>query len=295
MEINYTQGTLMDHGLELPEEYEYRPRIGAELADKYHVETGKMWKCGGHKIICGDCLDPNIVTAVMHNHSAELIITDPPWNVHYGVNMLADQRSGKDHMTMDNDDLDKDYPDFCNGYCDVFHGNIQPGGSAYVFMSSKEWPLIDSTLRGHGFHWASTIIWAKDCPSVPNRKEYFPMYEPIWYGWDDRKGHIRPIKTSANDLWPVPRPRINVEHPTQKPVFLAFKAMRNSSLPGDIVFDPFGGIGFVLIAAEKLQRKARIIEINPNFVGVMLQRYVDLTGNQPIEISTNSYTISIKE
>lgn len=285
---DFRQGTLMDCGLILPDDDHGRMDIAESLQAKWQVQPGQLWELGDHVIVCGDCLDPDTVSSVFkfgedpHYH---LLVTDPPWNVEYGSKILADLRPNakKKNRLIENDDLEEDYPYFATCYTRMFKSFALPGAMAYVFMSSKEWPCIDDAMRAAHFHWSSTIIWVKDRPIVPSNKEYFPRYEAIWYGWDDRKARLHPItQWNQNDVWEVPRPMRSDEHPTMKPVELAARAIRNSSNEGDIVFDPFGGSGFVLVAAEKLHRRARIIEKVPKFVAVTIQRWVDETGKDPV-------------
>jgi DNA modification methylase len=155
----------------------------------------------------------------------------------------------------------------------------------YLVMSAQEWHVIQKTLLEAGFHWSSTIIWAKD-RLVLSRKDYHTQYEPIWYGWrgdaprlavlDDRK---------QSDLWEIPRPSRSDEHPTMKPVELVERAILNSSRRGDLVFEPFAGSGPVMLACERTGRRSRNAELEPKFCSVILQRWLDATGQQPVKLN----------
>jgi DNA modification methylase len=138
-------------------------------------------------------------------------------------------------------------------------------------------------LREAGYHWSSTVIWAKDS-LVLSRKDYHTQYEPLWYGWlekaDGKAKRLCPLKDrKQSDLWQIPRPKVSAEHPTMKPVALVAKALLNSSRTGDIVLDLFGGSGTTLIAAEQTERICRMMELDPKYCDVIVRRYIELTGS----------------
>ena len=136
-------------------------------------------------------------------------------------------------------------------------------------------------LAESGFHWSSTIIWAKDS-LVVSRKDYHTQYEPIWYGWKDDAARVCVVDDrKQSDLWQIPRPKRSDEHPTMKPVELVERAIRNSSRAGDIVFEPFAGSGTDIIACERSGRKCMAIELEPKYVAVSIQRWVDVAGGVP--------------
>jgi DNA modification methylase len=152
-------------------------------------------------------------------------------------------------------------------------------------MSAQEWPVIGGVLSKLGFHWSSTIIWAKDS-LVLSRKDYHPQYEPIWYGWLDGAPRARQVgDRTQSDLWSIPRPKISVEHPTMKPIELVARALKNSTSPGDYVFEPFSGSGTTLLACEQLGRRCNAIELDPGYVAVAIQRWIDMTGKEPKKIA----------
>jgi DNA modification methylase len=136
-------------------------------------------------------------------------------------------------------------------------------------------------LREAGFHWSATVIWAKD-QFVMGRGKYHRRYEPIWYGWNKAGKSTFCGGRDQDDVWEYPRPRKSPEHPTMKPLPLVERAISNSSQVGDVVFDPFGGSGTTLIAGHRLKRLVRIIEKDPRYVAVILERWSKMTGQQPI-------------
>ena len=141
-----------------------------------------------------------------------------------------------------------------------------------------------NALKDAGFHWSSTIIWAKDS-LVVSRKDYHTQYEPVWYGWKDGAARVCKVTDrKQSDLWQIPRPKRSDEHPTMKPVELVARSIKNSSSIGDIVIDPFVGSGTTIVAAEQTGRKCRATELDPKYVAVAIQRWVDMTGGEPVLI-----------
>lgn len=148
----------------------------------------------------------------------------------------------------------------------------------YMVMSAQEWPGIDEALRERGFHWSSTIIWAKD-QLVLSRKDYHTQYEPMWYGWKgDRARLVELVDRKQSDVWFIDRPRKSEEHPTMKPVELVERALINSSVPGALVLDPFCGSGTTLVACERLGRYCRTVELDPIYAAVTIERWHKMTG-----------------
>ena len=139
------------------------------------------------------------------------------------------------------------------------------GCMTYIVMSAQEWGNLMLTLLENGYHWSSTIIWNKD-QFVLSRKDYHTKYEPIWYGWKDGTSRLCPLADrKQSDVWDFERPNRSDEHPTMKPVALVARAIQNSSHPGDIVLDLFGGSGTTLVAAEQTGRSCRMLELDPKY------------------------------
>jgi DNA modification methylase len=158
-------------------------------------------------------------------------------------------------------------------------------GDVYCVLGASEWPTLDATLRGQGFHWSATVIWAKDA-FVLGRSKYHRRYEPIWYGW--KAGSSFNDRRDLDDVWEIPRPKRSEEHPTMKPVELPLRAIMNSSVPGDAIADPFGGSGSTLIACEQSGRHARLMEIDPVYCDVIVRRWERFTG-RTAERAASSY------
>jgi len=241
---------------------------------------GDVWQLGQHVLGIGDCLDVDLIEQVMAGEGADLIWTDPPWNVAYGSN-LANGRY-KDR-TIKNDDMEPEqWAEFVSGFTGSFKIMAKPGCLLYCAMSTKEWPTVDKGLRDAGFHWSSTIIWVKDS-AVLTRKDYHTRFEPIWYGGDDRGPRIMKVPDrKQNDVWEIARPKRSEEHPTMKPVELIARSLDNSSARGAVVADPFGGSGSTLIACEQHGRRCRTIELDEKYGDVIITRWQDFTGKQAV-------------
>ena len=239
---------------------------------------GDVWVMGDHRLCCGDSTVQSDVDKLMGGERGDLLFTDPPWNVNYGAVKAGNAQGYKPRKIL-NDHMDEaGWAQFVAGFCASFYAVTKPGALAYVVMSAQEWPAIDKGLREAKFHWSSTIIWVKDA-LVLSRKDYHTQYEPLWYGWNEdgpRIMHVPDRKQS--DIWNIARPRVSDLHPTTKPVDLIERALLNSSARGALVVDLFGGSGSTLIACEQQGRRCRLMELDPKYADVIVQRWQDFTG-----------------
>jgi DNA modification methylase len=239
---------------------------------------GDVWSLGPHRLLVGDATQD--LSALMQGEDAHLVWTDPPWNVNYGDQKEGNIQNYKPRKIL-NDNLGEMFGEFCDGFSARLKEYSRPGAPIYLVMSAQEWPVIHASLSSAGFHWSSTIIWAKD-HLVLSRKDYHTQYEPIWYGWNDSAGRLNPVvDRKQSDLWQIDRPVRSDLHPTTKPVELVARSIRNSSQTGDIVLDPFGGSGSTLIACHSTGRIARLVELDPKYADVILRRYMEHTGDTP--------------
>ncbi len=246
------------------------------------VRAGDVWHLGPHRLLCGDCTKPEVARLVIEDGSADICWTDPPWNVAVvgGSRAIpAEERRRAGKLTIANDNLGAEFPAFCVSFVTVIERALRPGAALYMAMAASEWPTIALALRASGFHWSSTIVWAKNS-LVLGRSDYHPQYEPIWYGWHGGAARLVPLKDrKQSDLWAIDRPSRSEEHPTMKPVELVARAIQNSSRAKAVVFEPFSGSGTTIIACEQTGRVARAIEIAPVYVEVAIRRWEALTGN----------------
>ncbi len=236
---------------------------------------GDLWICGEHRVLCGDATVLADVEKALAGELADLTFTDPPYNVNY-ANSEADKRRGKNRPIL-NDALGKSFGAFLYDSC----VNILTvtKGAVYVCMSSSELDALQKAFREAGGKWSTFIIWAKNTFTL-GRADYQRQYEPILYGWKDGTDHYWCGARDQGDVWFIDKPHKNDLHPTMKPVALVERAIRNSSKSRDLVLDPFGGSGTTLIAAERAGRRARLVELDPRYVDVIVQRWQDATHGQ---------------
>lgn len=246
-----------------------------EEIDKPISKIGDIWYLGNHRLICGDSTSKIDVDRLMENEKAQLVFTDPPWNVAYGSTSHPTYKK----RSILNDNMSKEqFAKFMSLAFEQVRCVCVEGAMVYVVMSAQEWGNIMNVLEDLNYHWSSTIIWKKN-QLVLSRKDYHTQYEPIWYGWLEGK-RIHPLSDrKQSDVWDIPRPKVSEEHPTMKPVTLVAKAIVNSSRKNDVVIDFFGGSGTTLIAAEQTERKCRMMELDPKYCDVIVKRYKELSGN----------------
>jgi DNA modification methylase len=253
-----------------------------EIPEEPVTKPGDLWILGNHRLLCGDSTNTQHVDRLMNKEQADLIFTDPPWNVNYGA-QKNNGIWGKQQRTILNDHMDDDkWDEFVAGFCASFFIASKPGAPIYVVMSAQEWPSLQFNLLKSGFHWSSTIIWKKDS-LVISRKDYHTQYEPIWYGWNDKAPRLVQVEDrKQSDVWEVARPKVSELHPTTKPVELVARALNNSSKAGGLVLDLFGGSGSTMIACEQTGRKNCSMELDPKYCDVIVKRWENLTGQKAI-------------
>lgn len=249
-----------------------------ELPEEATTKVGDLWLLGQHRLLCGDSAIQTDLDILLNGQKADMVFTDPPWNVNYGAS--TNDGHWKARTILNDHKSDDDWLEFCSSICGSLFSATKPGAPIYMVMSAQEWPVIDGTLRDAGFHWSSTIIWTKDT-LVLSRKDYHTQYEPIWYGWNGAASRLAQVEDrKQSDVWQINRPKRSPLHPTTKPVELVELAINNSSKSGGIVLDLFGGSGSTLIGAQARSRKAYLMELDPKYCDVIVQRWEDFTGNK---------------
>jgi DNA modification methylase len=234
---------------------------------------GDLWVLGPHRVLCGDATDPASYATLLGDERVALVWQDPPYNVDY-ANSAKDRLRGTNPPIL-NDNLG-------DGFHDFLLAALTPtlaccDGAVYIAMSSSELDTLQAAFRAAGGKWSTFIIWAKHTFTL-GRSDYQRQYEPILYGWPEGARRHWCGDRDQGDVWQIKKPARNDLHPTMKPVELVERAIRNSSRPGDRVLDPFGGSGTTLIAAEKSGRVARLMELDPRYVDVIVRRWQDWTG-----------------
>jgi DNA modification methylase len=224
-----------------------------------------------HLVLCGDSTQVDAIDRLCGAGKANLVFTDPPYNVDYEGYTEEKLKIQGDKMTGEQ---------FVQFLRDAFAGMalaIEPDASLYVCHPSSSQREFQGALEDSGFEVRTQIIWAKNTFAWGFGRYKF-QHEPIFYA--HRQGHSDEWygDKSQSTLWQEKKPAANRLHPTMKPVELIERALTNSSQPGDVVFDPFGGSGSTLIACEKNGRKARLIELDPKYVDVIVKRWQEFTG-----------------
>jgi DNA modification methylase len=240
-------------------------------------QPGDIWLAGRHRLMCGDSTDGGAVTALMDGARARMMFTDPPWNVNYGGE--RHHPKFKPRQILNDSMTQESFGDFLKKAFRAAALVCDKGAMVYVVMSAQEWGTVMAALADCGYHWSSTIIWAKDS-AVISRKDYYTQYEPIWYGWIEGEKRLCPIQDRGqSDLWQFDRSYNSKEHPTMKPIALVGKAVSNSSHNGDIVLDLFGGSGSTLMACEQSNRTCHTMELDPKYCDVIVRRFIEYQKN----------------
>ncbi len=246
-----------------------------EIAETAISKPGDIWVLGEHKLMCGDATKAEDYKVLLGDELADMTVTDPPYNVNY-ANTAKDKMRGTNRPIL-NDNMGADFGAFLQSACQNILDVTK--GAVYIAMSSSELDTLQAAFRAAGGKWSTFVIWAKNTFTM-GRADYQRQYEPILYGWKDGAQHYWCGARDQGDVWQIKKPHKNDLHPTMKPVELMERAVRNSSKTRDIVLDPFGGSGTTLIACEKSGRRARLIELDPKYVDVIVKRWQDFSGKQ---------------
>ncbi len=237
------------------------------------TRTGELWRCGEHRLLCGDATKlVDVQRALGAGHLADMGFVDPPYNVAYEGGTAA-------KMTIANDALGGGFPEFLRPALANLLSVTK--GACYVCMSSSEWPTLHRVWQEAGGKWSSTIIWAKNTFAL-GRADYHQQFEAMLYGWKAGAQHYWCGARDQGNVWHFDKPARNDLHPTMKPVALVERAIRNSSKPRDTVLDCFGGSGTTMIAAERTGRRAVLLEIDPAYADVIVRRWQETTGEAAV-------------
>lgn len=238
-------------------------------------KPGDIWILGRHRLMCGDSTQKEDVLHLMNKQDADMILTDPPYNVNY-------EGGTKEKLKIENDNMNE--TEFYNFLIDAFRNmfeNVKPGGSVYVFHADTEGLNFRNALKTVGFKLAQCLVWVKNT-FVMGRQDYQWRHEPILYGWKEGAGHYFVDNRKQSIVLEFDKPNRNAEHPTMKPIDLLVYLIKNSSKENDIILDLFGGSGSTLIAAEQIQRTCYTMELDPKYCDVIIRRWENLTGQKAI-------------
>lgn len=255
-----------------------------DLPKKAITKPGDLWTLGDHRVLCGDATKAEDVVQVLNASPARILWTDPPYGVDYvgsfSHKMSPAKRRAMGGLTIKGDDSDEEaLEELLRSSLTIAMQHCKKGSAWY--LCSPPGPLhfcFLKVLRELGV-WRSTLVWVKHS-LVMGRGDYHYRHESILYGWVPGAKHYFTKDRTQDSVMEFPRPTVSKEHPTMKPVALVEQCLANSSRRGWLCFDPFLGSGTTLIAAEQLGRRCYGLEIEPKYVDVSIERWMNLTGNE---------------
>ena len=242
--------------------------VGAELEKPTMTKHGDIWTLGRHRLICGDSTKAETYDLLMGSTKANLVITDPPYNVNY------EGSAGK----IKNDNMADDA--FYNFLLDAYtqmHSSMADDASIYVFHADTEGLNFRRAFADAGFYLSGCCIWKKQS-LVLGRSPYQWQHEPCLYGWKKNGKHQWYTGRKETTIWEFDKPKKNGDHPTMKPIPLLAYPIMNSSMSNSVVLDPFGGSGSTLIACEQTDRICYTVELDEKFCDVIVKRYIEQVG-----------------
>jgi DNA modification methylase len=242
-----------------------------EVQEKAVTQPGDLWALGNHKLLCGDATVPGDVARLMGGDTADLVFSDPPYNVSYTGYTADKLKIQGDCMTPDQ------FRDFLRKSFDSYRTAVKLGASLYICHSSSWQREFQNALEAAGFEVRCQIIWAKNTFAWGFGRYKF-QHEPLFYCHLAGQKDAWYGDKSQSTLWQENKPAANRLHPTMKPVELVERALANSSKAGDIVADLFGGSGSTMIACERRGRKGRLMELDPLYADVIVRRWQEYTG-----------------
>ena len=235
------------------------------------TKPGDLWILGNHRLLCGDSTNAQHMERLMDGKQADLWLTDPPYNVAY-------EGKTKDALTIQNDSMnDGDFRQFLRDVYATAATALRPGAAFYIWHADLEGYNFRGAAHDIGWQIRQCLIWVKST-LVMGRQDYHWKHEPCLYGWMEGASHFWNSDRKQTTVLEFDKPSRNGEHPTMKPVELFQYQLNNSTKQGDIVLDSFGGSGTTMIAAERIQRKARLMELDPAYCDVIVKRWEDFTG-----------------
>lgn len=270
------------------------------------TKRGEIYKLGDHRLMCGDSTVWEDVQKLMNGLTADMIMTDPPYNVNV---------SNSQGMTIDNDNMqDEQFYNFLESAFGNMAEVLKEGGPFYIWYAGKEHINFESALRANDLWPRQQLIWVKS-QFILGRQDYQWQHEPCLYGWKEGSGHFfiydrtqstvleKPInyddltreqaikiikdmlaEEQATTIIKEKKPTKNDLHPTMKPVPMLARLINNSSEKGDLVLDLFGGSGSTMIACEELGRTCYMMEYDPKYADVIIDRWEELTGRKAVKL-----------
>lgn len=257
--------------------------IGAEVTEDEVPEppaepitkAGDVWLLGKHRLMCGDSTSTEAIKSLCQGQAVDLWLTDPPYNVAY-------EGGTKEKLTIKNDSMaDDQFRKFLRDSYSAADAVMKLGAVFYIWHADSEGYNFRGAAQDCGWKVRQCLIWKKSS-LVLGRQDYHWRHEPCLYGWKEGAGHLWASDRTQTTILEFDKPSRNGEHPTMKPVELFEYQMLNNTRTGDLVLDSFGGSGTTLIAAEKNGRVGRIMEFDPKYCDVIVQRWEKLTGKKAV-------------
>lgn len=274
---------LFDDGMEAKED---DFDVDAELQKPAFSRLGDVWTLGRHRLVCGDSTKPEVYDILMDGTKANLVITDPPYNVNY------EGSAGK--IKNDNMAGEKFY-EFLLAAFKNMESVMAADASIYVFHADTEGLNFRMAFADAGFYLSGCCIWKKQS-LVLGRSPYQWQHEPVLYGWKKNGKHQWYTGRKETTIWEFDKPKKNGDHPTMKPIPLLAYPIGNSSMANSVVLDPFGGSGSTLIACEQTDRICRTIELDEKFCDVIVNRYIEQAGSaDSVSVLRDGKTYSYEE
>lgn len=278
---------LIEWGLEVPEFPTKNLEAEEDNYDipdeiKTDIVPGDLFEIGHHRLICGDSTQTDTFERLFSGQMADLVITDPPYNVAY-------EGKTKDKLTIQNDRMgDNDFYQFLYDFYTACAAYTKLGGAWYVWHADLEGTNFRVAMQNAGIMIKQCLIWVKNS-IVMGRQDYQSKHEPCLYGWKEGAAHGWYSDRKQTTVLEFDRPTRNAEHPTMKPVPLIAYQIGNSSKQGDIIADPFGGSGTTMVAAHQLNRKAYLVEFDPKYCQVIIDRMRKLDPSLPLKRNGEPY------
>ena len=249
------------------------------------AKLGNIWSMGQHRLMCGDSTSAEELTKLMDGHKADLWLTDPPYNVAVVGGNRSDnieERIKKGGMVIQNDSMpDEDFRQFLRDCYVAADAVMKPGAVFYIWHADSEGYNFRGAAKDAGWQVRQCLIWNKSS-LVMSRQDYHWKHEPCLYGWKEGAGHLWASDRKQTTVLNFDRPGRNGDHPTMKPVELFEYCLTNNTNSGGIVLDSFGGSGTTLIACEKNNRIGYLMELDPKYCDVIINRWETLTGKNAV-------------
>jgi len=259
--------------------------VDGELTKPTISKQGDIWHLGKHRVICADSTKPETYQLLLGDKKANLIVTDPPYNVN------VEETAGK----IKNDDMsDADFYQFLFNMFVNVEQSMEDDASIYVFHADTEGLNFRRAFKDAGFYLSGCCVWKKNA-LVLGRSPYQWQHEPVLYGWKQKGKHQWFSDRKQTTIWEYDRPKSSKEHPTMKPVQLMAYPIQNSSMRGTLILDPFLGSGSTLIAADQTGRVCYGIELDEKFVDVIVKRYMEATEKSDVQLIREGKTLSFEE